>query len=202
MCTAGSVGLASLAELDSAACEFGLRDRLMSHVNPVVVGRESISDGGSFTLSSGVLDRARIVVGSSVSMVDGAVNAFVGAAAIEMPCGQGIDALSPGVIEEAMEVYSPFSRGPEPALVARGRPGVCPEHRRRADRRGVPGRVTGQALLSQSLWLIAGSEESVRDAGRSAVVVRVPCAPRDLLVQPDNQTSGKKRMTGRYAPKV
>ena len=47
--------------------------------------RDYVSDGGSFTLTSGVLDSDPIVAGSSASMVNGAIHSFVKAAAIEMP---------------------------------------------------------------------------------------------------------------------
>ena len=117
--TSGTVKFAPFAELDSAGYEIGLRDKLMGQVNLVLIGRDSISDGGSFTLTTGTLDRDPIVAGSSASMVNGAINAFVMAAAIEMPRGQRINAVSPGVIEEAMEAYAPFFRGFEPVPAAR-----------------------------------------------------------------------------------
>lgn len=117
--TAGSVRFAPFAELDASGYEVGLRDKLMGQVNLVLIGRDSISDGGSFTLTTGVLDREPIVAGSSASMVNGAVNAFVTAAAIEMPRGQRINAVSPGVIQEAMEAYAPYFRGFESVPAAR-----------------------------------------------------------------------------------
>ena len=117
--TSGTVKFAPFAELDSAGYEIGLRDKLMGQVNLVLIGRDSISDGGSFTLTTGTLDRDPIVAGSSASMVNGAINAFVMAAAIEMPRGHRINAVSPGVIEEAMEAYAPFFRGFEPVPAAR-----------------------------------------------------------------------------------
>ena len=117
--TSGTVKFAPFAELDSAGYEIGLRDKLMGQANLVLIGRDSISDGGSFTLTTGTLDRDPIVAGSSASMVNGAINAFVMAAAIEMPRGQRINAVSPGVIEEAMEVYAPYFRGFQPVPAAR-----------------------------------------------------------------------------------
>ncbi len=116
---AGTVRFAPFAEMDAAGYGIGLRDKLMGQVNLVLAGRDSISDGGSFTLTTGVLDREPIVAGSSASMVNGAVNAFVRAAAIEMPRGQRINAVSPGVIQEAMEAYAPFFRGFESVPAAR-----------------------------------------------------------------------------------
>ena len=115
----GSVTFAPFEDLQAADYEIGLKDKLMGQVGLVLIGREFIADGGSFTLTTGVLDSDPIRMGTSASMVNGAVNAFVMAAAIEMPRGLRINAVSPGVISEAMESYAPFFRGFEPVPAAR-----------------------------------------------------------------------------------
>jgi NAD(P)-dependent dehydrogenase (short-subunit alcohol dehydrogenase family) len=117
--TAGKVKFAPFADLQVADYEIGLRDKLMGQVALVLLGREAVVDGGSFTLTTGVLDRDPIRQGTSASMVNGAINAFVKAAAIEMPRGQRINVVSPGVIEEAMAAYAAFFRGFEPVPAAR-----------------------------------------------------------------------------------
>jgi len=116
---AGHVKFAPFAEMTDADYQIGLADKLMGQVNLVLIGREFVADGGSFTLTTGVLDSDPIRMGSSASMVNGAVNAFVVAAAIEMPRGMRINAVSPGVITEAMPDYAPFFRGFEPVPAAR-----------------------------------------------------------------------------------
>jgi NAD(P)-dependent dehydrogenase (short-subunit alcohol dehydrogenase family) len=116
---AGKVKFAPFAEMEDADYRIGLADKLMGQVNLVLIGREFIADGGSFTLTTGVLDSDPIRMGSSASMVNGAVNAFVVAAAIEMPRGLRINVVSPGVITEAMPDYAPFFRGFEPVPAAR-----------------------------------------------------------------------------------
>ena len=116
---AGHVKFAPLEDMAAEGYEIGLMDKLMGQVNLVLIGREYLSDGGSFTLTTGVLDSDPIRQGTSASMVNGAINAFVVAAAIEMPRGQRINVVSPGVIEEAMEAYAPFFRGFEPVPAAR-----------------------------------------------------------------------------------
>lgn len=116
---AGSVKFAPFEEMSAADYEIGLADKLMGQVHLVLIGREVIADGGSFTLTTGVLDRDPIRQGTSASMVNGAVNAFVRAAAIEMPRGLRINAVSPGVLEEAMGAYAPYFRGFEPVPAAR-----------------------------------------------------------------------------------
>jgi NAD(P)-dependent dehydrogenase (short-subunit alcohol dehydrogenase family) len=116
---AGHVKFAPFAEMTDADYQIGLADKLMGQVNIVLIGREFVADGGSFTLTTGVLDSDPIRMGSSASMVNGAVNAFVVAAAIEMPRGLRINVVSPGVITEAMPDYAPFFRGFEPVPAAR-----------------------------------------------------------------------------------
>jgi len=115
----GKVKFAPMELMTAADYEIGLKDKLMGQVNLVLIGRAYLADGGSFTLTTGVLDHDPIRQGSSASMVNGAVNAFVLAAAIELPRGQRINAVSPGVITEAMEGYAPYFRGFKPVPAAR-----------------------------------------------------------------------------------
>ena len=132
---AGTVKFAPFEEMQAEDYEIGLRDKLMGQVGLILIGREYVSDGGSLTLTTGVLDADPIRQGTSASMVNGAIQAFVMAAAIEMPRGQRINAVSPGVIEEAMGAYAPFFRGFEPVPVARAA---------RAYAKSVEGAQTGQ----------------------------------------------------------
>ncbi|WP_207061785.1 short chain dehydrogenase [Motiliproteus sp. SC1-56] len=106
-------------EMTAEDYRFGVNDKLMGQVNLVLIGREYISDGGSFTLSTGVTDHDPVPMGSSASMVANALSGFVMAAATEMPRGQRINVVSPGVIEEAMADYGPFFRGHCPVPAAR-----------------------------------------------------------------------------------
>lgn len=117
--TTGKVKFAPFEEMRAEDYEVGLRDKLMGQVNLVLIGRETVSEGGSFTLTTGVLDHDPIREGTSASMVNGAINSFAIAAAIEMPRGLRINVVSPGVIEEAMGVYAPYFRGFDPVPAAR-----------------------------------------------------------------------------------
>ena len=111
---AGKVKFAPLADLTDADYGIGLKDKLMGQVNLVLVGRELIADGGSFTLTSGVLSHDPVRAGSSASLVNGAIDGFVRAAAIELPRGLRINAVSPGVLLESMPSYGPYFRGHQP----------------------------------------------------------------------------------------
>ncbi|WP_215782496.1 short chain dehydrogenase [Paludibacterium sp. B53371] len=116
---AGGVPFAPLGELDAATTKQGLDDKLMGQVNLVLQGQHWLNDGGSITLISGILSIDPIVAGSVASLVNGAVESFVRAAAIELPRGLRINAISPTVLEESMDSYGPFFRGFVPVPAAR-----------------------------------------------------------------------------------
>ncbi|MDD1017204.1 short chain dehydrogenase [Pseudomonas rubra] len=118
VCAAGNVTFAPLEEMNAEHFALGLNDKLMGQVNLLLIGREFINDGGSFTFTSGILNRDPIRSGASAALVNGALDAFVKAAAIELPRGLRVNAISPTVLVEAMSAYAPYFRGfkPVPAV--------------------------------------------------------------------------------------
>ena len=109
----------------------GINDKLMGQVNLVLDGLKHIADGGSFTLTSGVLDRDPIRQGVNAAAVNGAIDAFVMAAAIDLPRGLRINAVSPGLLEESAKKYEGFFPGHHAGVVGTRRPCLCEERRRR-----------------------------------------------------------------------
>lgn len=107
----GNVHFGPLVELTAADYNIGLQSKLMGQVNLVLIGLNYINPAGSFTLTSGVLSHDPIRLGSSASMVNGALESFVKGAAIEMPKSTRINVVSPTVITEAMDKYAPYFRG-------------------------------------------------------------------------------------------
>jgi len=118
-CAAGNVHFGALGEMTEEKFAIGLRDKLMGQVNLALLGLERLRDGGSITLITGILADQPIRYGASASMVNGALEAFVRAAAIELPRGIRINAVSPNVFAESMPGYAPFFRGFEAIPVAR-----------------------------------------------------------------------------------
>jgi NAD(P)-dependent dehydrogenase (short-subunit alcohol dehydrogenase family) len=121
---AGKVTFAPLADFKAASYgdslhTLGIADKLLGQVNLALAARDHLRDGGSITLTTGILSEQPIVAGSSASLVNGAVEAFVRAAAIELPRGLRINVVSPNVLTEAMPSYAPFFRGFEPVSAAR-----------------------------------------------------------------------------------
>jgi NAD(P)-dependent dehydrogenase (short-subunit alcohol dehydrogenase family) len=111
VCTAGKVHFGEFAKMTETEIAIGLKDKLMGQVNLVLIGRDFVNDGGSFTLTSGVLSHEPIRFGAGASLVNGALDSFVRAAAIELPRGMRINAISPGVLEESLPSYGPYFRG-------------------------------------------------------------------------------------------
>ena len=118
ICAAGNVHFGALTDITSEQYAIGLNDKLMGQVNLVLAGQHVINDGGSFTLISGVLSDDPIRWGSSASMVNAAIDAFVHAASIELPRGIRINSVSPTVFTESMDKYGAFFRGFKPVAVA------------------------------------------------------------------------------------
>lgn len=118
VCAAGNVNFAPLAEMTGETFALGLQDKLMGQVNLLLIGREFANDGASFTFTSGILNRDPILSGASASLVNAGIDAFVRAAAIELPRGIRVNSVSPTVLVESMEVYAPYFRGFKPVPAA------------------------------------------------------------------------------------
>ncbi|AZD06749.1 Short-chain dehydrogenase [Pseudomonas chlororaphis] len=114
ICAAGNVTFAPLGEMSAQHFTLGLQDKLMGQVNLLLIGREFANDGASFTFTSGILNRDPIRSGASAALVNGAIDGFVRAAAIELPRGLRVNSVSPTVLEEAMDSYAPYFRGYKP----------------------------------------------------------------------------------------
>jgi NAD(P)-dependent dehydrogenase (short-subunit alcohol dehydrogenase family) len=104
-CAAGKVPYRPLSELTRADLQDGVADKLLGQVELVLQGRGRVADDGSFTLITGILARQPIRTGTVASLVNGALESFVKAAAIELPGRQRINAVSPTVFKEALDVY-------------------------------------------------------------------------------------------------
>ncbi len=115
----GIVHFGALKDMKPKDYEIGINSKLMGQVNVVSTGLKYVNDNGSFTLTSGILNRDPIQYGSSAAMVNGAIDGFIKGAAIEMPRGIRINGVSPTVISESMENYAPYFRGYEPVPAAR-----------------------------------------------------------------------------------
>src|SRR4029453_19205469 len=101
---AGQAKFAPFAFLTDADFELSLRNKLMGQVNLVRLGlaRNAVRDGGSFTLTSGVLARAPIPGSAASSLVNAGLEGFTRAAALEAPRGIRVNVVSPPWVTETL----------------------------------------------------------------------------------------------------
>lgn len=118
VCAAGNVNFVPLAKMTETDFALGLQDKLMGQVNLLLIGQQYANDGASFTFTSGILSDEPIMSGASASLVNGAIDAFVRAAAIELPRGMRVNSVSANVLLEAMDKYAPYFRGAKPVPAA------------------------------------------------------------------------------------
>jgi len=100
--TAGRAAFRPLLALSDTDFALGLTNKLMGQVNLVRLGVESLADGGSFTLTSGILSRAPMPGGAAISLVNAGLEGFVRAAALELPRGIRVNAVAPGWVRETL----------------------------------------------------------------------------------------------------
>ena len=117
--TTGHGHFGPVAEMTPQQFRKGIDDKLMGQINVALLGMAHVKDGGSITLTSGVTNRDPIRKGSNAAAVNGAIDDFVRAAAIEMPRGVRINAVSPGLLEESAKKYDGFFPGHVPVSSAR-----------------------------------------------------------------------------------
>ncbi len=117
-CTAGVTPFAAIGDLTLEHYRAGITDKLLGQIALVRIGLDHVRDGGSFTLIGGILADDPIPTGTVAGTVDGGIHAFVRAAAIELPRGLRINAVSPTVFTEAWQDYGDFFPGYPPVPVA------------------------------------------------------------------------------------
>ncbi len=101
-CVADVSGAAgSLDKLRDDQLEIATRVQ-MAMVKLVRTGIKHVQDGGSITLTSGVLARHPRPGSSLPTMAAAGLEGFVRAAALEMPRGVRINAVAPGAVKETM----------------------------------------------------------------------------------------------------
>ncbi|WP_408095586.1 short chain dehydrogenase [Peredibacter sp. HCB2-198] len=107
----GDVAFVPFHELNADHWEVGIRNKFMGQVNLVQIGKEYIKDGGSFTLTSGILTSTFIAGGTSATSINRAVEGFAQAAAAEIGRGIRINVVSPDLLEDSKAAYGSFFPG-------------------------------------------------------------------------------------------
>ena len=135
---AGHVHYGPLATMTAEEFKKGLLGKLLGQVNLALIGQHHLGDGGSVTLTSGMVDRDPVRQGANAAAVNGALGAFVKSAALEMPRGIRINVVSPGLLEESVTKFEGYFPGHE--AVSSARVGL-------AYAKSVEGALTGQVII-------------------------------------------------------
>lgn len=119
ICAAGPAKFGAFSELTEEDFYVGIRGKMMGQVNLVRIGQKYLNDGGSFTLTTGILADEPVFGSVSLSLVNGAVNSFAKAAAQELPRGMRVNVVCPTVVEDSADAYADFFPGFDPVSMDR-----------------------------------------------------------------------------------
>ncbi len=114
--TAGPTFVGPWKKLNDVTFRKGVEGKMMGQINLVLIGQHYINPKGSFTLITGALTEEPQANFANASAVNGAVEGFVRAAAIELENGIRINAVSPTVIENSPH-YFPYFPGEIPTTM-------------------------------------------------------------------------------------
>jgi NAD(P)-dependent dehydrogenase (short-subunit alcohol dehydrogenase family) len=104
--TAGTTPFGPWDELDRERMQAGLDSKFLGQVELVRQATRVVRVGCSFTLITGILGREPIVTGSVAAAVNGALEAWVRASAVELWGRYRLNAVSPTVLTESREKYA------------------------------------------------------------------------------------------------
>ncbi|ADO69321.1 short chain dehydrogenase [Stigmatella aurantiaca] len=131
----GSAAFKPLPQLGDEDFQFSLGNKLMGQVNTARLGLEFVRDGGSITLTGGVLAHEPMPGTAAIALVNSALEGFARAAALDLPRGVRINVVSPPWVNETLE-----------ALGMKGVPGLPAAQVARAYVESVEGQRSGQVL--------------------------------------------------------
>jgi NAD(P)-dependent dehydrogenase (short-subunit alcohol dehydrogenase family) len=117
--TTGNLFFGPLVEMTAENFNQGLQDKLLGQVRLALKGQHMLNDGGSITLTSGIIADEPIYQGVNATAVNAALAGFVKAAACELPRGIRINLVSPTMLTESAEAYGDFFPGFESVPAAR-----------------------------------------------------------------------------------
>ncbi|MED7787769.1 short chain dehydrogenase [Francisella sp. 19X1-34] len=111
--TTGKVAFKAVQEIEQQDWDLSLSNKLLGQINLVQIGSKYINEGGSFTLTTGILNVEPIAMGSIAATVNAGLEGFVKAATLEYKNFR-INTVSPTVVEEALGKYGAFFVGYKP----------------------------------------------------------------------------------------
>ncbi|HRW98644.1 MAG TPA: short chain dehydrogenase [Cyclobacteriaceae bacterium] len=115
----------------------GIKSKMMGQINLVMLGKDLINEGGSFTLTSGILHSDPVKGGVGLSILNGALNSFAKSAAYELKRSIRLNVVSPGLVEDSEKSLGSSFPGHVPITMKRMVSGYV---------KSVEGIITGQVI--------------------------------------------------------
>ena len=137
VCVAGTAKFAPLYSLSDDDFAFSMANKLMGQVNLVRYGVPHLVQGGSVTLTSGLLAQHPMQGSAALSAVNAGIEAFGRAAALELQGRARVNVVSPGWVSETLEA---MGRDPNDGV----RAAVVAE----AYRQSILEDISGQVILA------------------------------------------------------
>lgn len=137
VCAAGEAKWAPFDQLSEDDFYIGLRSKLMGQVNLVRIGKDYLNEGGSITLTTGILADDPVPMTTSAAMVNGALHSFVKAVVLDLEERVRVNVVSCGLVEDAVERYFDYFPGHHP---------IPMEKMLRGYIRSVEGKGTGEII--------------------------------------------------------
>ncbi|MEL7833274.1 short chain dehydrogenase [Fodinibius sp. Rm-B-1B1-1] len=114
--TTGSAPMKPLNELSNNDFLEGVKSKMMGQINVALTALDYLNEGGSITLTTGILSHDPIPQGTVLSTVNNAVNGFViGSYGEFIQHGIRINAVSPALVEDSAEALGDYFPGHTPA---------------------------------------------------------------------------------------
>ncbi|PAU95331.1 short chain dehydrogenase [Aliifodinibius salipaludis] len=114
--TSGSAPMKPIDELTNDDFLEGIKSKMMGQINVALTALDYLNEGGSITLTTGILSHDPIPQGSVLSTINNAVNGFViGSYGEFLQHGIRINAVSPALVEDSAEALGEYFPGHTPA---------------------------------------------------------------------------------------
>lgn len=137
ICAAGEAKWALFDQLSEEDFYVGFRSKLMGQVNLVRLGKDYVNEGGSITLTTGILADDPVQMTTSAAMVNGALHSFVKAVVMDLDKRIRVNVVSCGLVEDAVEKYQDYFPGHHPISMKKMLRGYI---------RSVEGKGTGEII--------------------------------------------------------
>lgn len=142
VCAFGAGRVGTVEQIDAEGFEASFRAKALSQIRLVLHGLTTLRDGGSFTLSSGILSQEPHPGFSAIAMANGAVEAFCRGASVELPRNIRINCVTPVFMSESLGRAGAASTDYPTLSVAETVPAYV---------RALEGEFTGQVIDARDL---------------------------------------------------